>query len=75
VPVEADRDGQPGAGFGQGFHGDVDGGADGSVDAAYAPCPGRVDVGELGGDGPAGSADAPGGQALRATCGGPGWSR
>ena len=31
-----------------------------------APCPGCVDVGQLGGDGPAGSADAPGGQALRA---------
>ena len=26
VPVEVDRDGQPGTGFGQGFHGDVDGG-------------------------------------------------
>ena len=40
--------------------------ADGSVDALHAPCPGCVDVGELGGDGPVGSADAPGGQALRA---------
>src|SRR6266487_3340458 len=52
VPVEVDRDGQPGTGFGQGFHGDIDGGADGPVDAPHAPCPGCVDVGELGGDGP-----------------------
>src|SRR6202022_1764929 len=66
VPVEVDRYGQPGTGFGQGFHGDVDGGADGSVDALHAPCPGCVDVGYLGGDGPVGSADAPDGQALRA---------
>ena len=38
----------------------------GSVDAPHAPGPGRVDVGQLGGDGPAGAADAPGGHALRA---------
>jgi Bacterial regulatory proteins, gntR family len=33
VPVEVDCNGQAGTGFGQGFHGDVDGGADGSVNA------------------------------------------
>jgi uncharacterized membrane protein YfcA len=66
VPVEVDRDGQPGTGFGQGFHGDVDGGADGSVDALHSPCPGCVDAGYLGGDGPVGPADAAGGQALGA---------
>jgi hypothetical protein len=44
-PGEVACDGQPGTGFGQGFHGDVDGGADGSVDAPHAPSPGCVDVG------------------------------
>jgi hypothetical protein len=45
VPGEVDRDSQPGTGFGQEFHSDVDGGADGSVDALHAPCRGCVDVG------------------------------
>src|ERR1700728_4728297 len=65
VPVEVDRDGQPGTGF-KGVDGHVDGGTDGCVDALHATCLGRVDVGELGGDGPVSSADAPGGQAFRA---------
>ena len=46
------------------FDGDVDGGADRSVDAAHAPGVWRVDVGDLGGAGPVGAADAPGGEAL-----------
>ena len=45
------------------FDGEVDGGPDRSVDAADAPRSGRVDVGELGGAGSVGAADAAGGQA------------
>src|SRR5437660_12920958 len=53
----------------RGFHGEVHGRADGSVDAAYAPGPRRIDVGDFGGDGAAGAADPPGGQAPRAGLG------
>ena len=62
-------------GVGQGFHGDVDDGADGVRRCPHAPGPGRVDAGDLGGDERDGPANPPGGQALRARLRGPGWSR
>lgn len=47
----------------QGLDGEVDDRADGSVDAAYAPGSGWVDVGDHGGGGAVSAADASGGQA------------
>jgi hypothetical protein len=47
MSFEVDRDGQAAARFGQSVDGEIYGGADGSVDAAYSPGSGWVDVGEF----------------------------
>src|SRR3954452_5826659 len=59
MPFEVDVDREAAAGLTDGLHGDVDSGADRSVDTAHRPAGRRVELGQDRRRGPVGAADAP----------------